>query len=67
MPETGGLKGEMAPGDAHPYLALFCAQKTSLQIMRARFIVILSKICYSIIIVCVMQAPLQSASGKVAS
>lgn len=20
----GGLKGKMAPGDAHPYLALFC-------------------------------------------
>ena len=23
MPELGGLKGEKAPGDAHPYLALF--------------------------------------------
>jgi hypothetical protein len=23
MPEMGGLKGETAPGDAHPYLALF--------------------------------------------
>ena len=23
MPDPGGLKGQMAPGDAHPYLALF--------------------------------------------
>lgn len=23
MPEMGGLKGETAPGDAHPYLAPF--------------------------------------------
>lgn len=23
MPEMGGLKGETAPGDAHPYLGLF--------------------------------------------
>lgn len=24
MPEKGGLKGKKAPGDAHPYLVLFC-------------------------------------------
>ena len=24
MPEMGGLKGKQAPGDAHPYLVLFC-------------------------------------------
>jgi hypothetical protein len=29
MPDLGGLKGEMAPGDAHPYLALFHFQKLS--------------------------------------
>lgn len=23
MPDPGGLKGQMAPGDAHPYLAPF--------------------------------------------
>jgi hypothetical protein len=23
MPDSGGLKGEMASGDAHPYLGLF--------------------------------------------
>lgn len=29
MPEMGGLKGEMAPGDAHPYLAPFYNQNLS--------------------------------------
>ena len=27
MPQTGGLKGEMAPDKAHPCLALFCYRK----------------------------------------
>lgn len=27
MPFQGGLKGQMAPGDAHPYLAPFDLEK----------------------------------------
>ena len=53
MPELGGLKGEMAPGDAHPYLALFCYSK---------FIEFILFLCYNIFIIHVVDVLLQSGA-----
>lgn len=38
MPETGGLKGKTAPGDAHPYLALFYCLKLGVYTSLLKFI-----------------------------